>query len=542
MKHLLLGDEAIAQGAIDAGLSGVYAYPGTPSTEVTEFIQLYESRKSKDANRKDEAPIFCQWATNEKTAMEAALGMSYMGKRALVCMKHVGMNVCADAFMNAAITGVNGGLVVLAADDPSMHSSQNEQDSRFYAKFAMIPCFEPSNQQEAYDMTQAAFSLSEELKTPILLRVTTRMAHSRAVVETMDKKPEQNEMSLPENVQHFILLPAYARKNYAELVANQTVFTECSNHSPYNTYARGKNPKKAILTTGIAYNYLMENLEDKEQYSVLKVSQYPLPSAWIRQMVEDGAEEILVIEEGQPVVEEMIKGMVPSTVKVTGRLTGALPRMGELTPDSVRRALGMDALPTFEKDDTVVNRPPALCNGCGHRDVYAALNEVAREYESPRIFGDIGCYTLGALSPFHALHATVEMGASITMAKGAADAGQYPAFAIIGDSTFTHSGMTGLLDCVNSKANVVVLISDNLTTGMTGGQDSAGTGRLEQICYGLGVEPEHVRVVVPLPKNMEEIKQVLREEVSYKGVSVVICRRECMQTLKRHLKAAKAGA
>jgi indolepyruvate ferredoxin oxidoreductase alpha subunit len=239
------------------------------------------------------------------------------------------------------------------------------------------------------------------------------------------------------------------------------------------------------------------------------------------------------------VVEELLHGLVPSDVRIKGRLTGDLPRMGELSPDSVRQAIGLEPLPVREKEPLVAGRPPALCQGCGHRDMYAALNEVAREYASPRIFGDIGCYTLGALSPFHALHATVEMGASVTMAKGAADAGQHPSIAVIGDSTFTHSGMTGLLDCVNSNADVVVLISDNLTTGMTGGQDSAGTGRLEQICYGLGVEKEHVRVVVPLPKNMEEIKQVLREEIDYHGTSVVIARRECIQTLKRHLKAAK---
>ena len=540
MKHLLLGDEAIAQGAIDAGLSGVYAYPGTPSTEITEYIQLCEKRKGDEAKGK----IFCQWATNEKTAMEGALGMSYMGKRALVCMKHVGMNVCADAFMNAAITGVNGGLVVVAADDPSMHSSQNEQDSRFYAKFAMIPCLEPSNQQEAYDMMHYAFDLSESLRTPVLFRVTTRMAHSRAVVETMDTPREQNVLSAPENTNHFILLPAFARKNYAELVEAQTDFVQTSEESLYNTYTKGTQPQKVIVTTGIAYNYLMEargeRLEARGE-SILKITQYPLPKALIDQMVADGAEEILVMEEGQPVVEELLRGMVPSSVAVKGRLTGDLPRMGELTPDCVAQALVGDQLPAPECQipEIVVGRPPALCQGCGHRDMYAALNEVAAEHEGSKIFGDIGCYTLGALSPFHAIHACVEMGASITMAKGAADAGQFPSFAVIGDSTFTHSGMTGLLDCVNSKANVVVLISDNLTTGMTGGQDSAGTGRLEAICLGLGVEPEHVRVVVPLPKNMEEIKQVLREEVAYNGTSVVIARRECIQTLKRHLKAKK---
>ena len=546
MKHLLLGDEAIAQGAIDAGLSGVYAYPGTPSTEITEYIQLSEKRKGDEAKDK----IFCQWATNEKTAMEGALGMSYMGKRALVCMKHVGMNVCADAFMNAAITGVNGGLVVVAADDPSMHSSQNEQDSRFYAKFAMIPCLEPSNQQEAYDMMHYAFDLSESLRTPILLRVTTRMAHSRAVVETMDTPREQNELSALENTNHFILLPAFARKNYAELVEAQADFVQTSEESQYNQYTKGSNPKKTIVTTGIAYNYLMEAIGEasnthyplsNSEASILKITQYPLPKALIDQMVADGAEEILVMEEGQPVVEELLRGMVPSSVAVKGRLTGDLPRMGELTPDSVALALSNSEASNspLPIPELVVGRPPALCQGCGHRDMYAALNEVAREHENAKIFGDIGCYTLGALSPFHAIHACVEMGASITMAKGAADAGQFPSFAVIGDSTFTHSGMTGLLDCVNSKANVVVLISDNLTTGMTGGQDSAGTGRLEAICEGLGVEKEHVRVVVPLPKNMEEIKQVLREEVAYNGTSVVIARRECIQTLKRHLKAKK---
>ena len=567
MKYLLLGDEAIAQGAIDAGLSGVYAYPGTPSTEITEYIQ-----KTRVGNRESgiNGNIFCQWATNEKTAMEGALGMSYMGKRALVCMKHVGMNVCADAFMNAAITGVNGGLVVVAADDPSMHSSQNEQDSRFYAKFAMIPCLEPSNQQEAYDMMHYAFDLSESLRTPILLRVTTRMAHSRAVVETMDTPREQNPLSAPENTNHFILLPAFARKNYAELVEAQADFVQTSEESQYNQYTKGTQPQKAIVTTGIAYNYLMEALQHDTilhhttpHYTILKITQYPLPKALIDQMVADGAEEILVMEEGQPVVEELLRGMVPSSVAVKGRLTGDLPRMGELTPDSVALSLSPHSLiasgvpeksadfwgalsPNSEASNSplsipelVVGRPPALCQGCGHRDMYAALNEVAREHENAKIFGDIGCYTLGALSPFHAIHACVEMGASITMAKGAADAGQFPSFAVIGDSTFTHSGMTGLLDCVNSKANVVVLISDNLTTGMTGGQDSAGTGRLEAICEGLGVEKEHVRVVVPLPKNMEEIKQVLREEVAYNGTSVVIARRECIQTLKRHLKAKK---
>ena len=512
MKKLLLGDEAIAQGAIDAGLSGVYAYPGTPSTEITEFIQLHESKRGADA-----APIFCRWCVNEKTAMEGALGMSYMGKRAMVCMKHVGLNVAADAFVNSAMTGVNGGLVVVAADDPSMHSSQ----------------------QEAYEMIGKAFDMSESCRLPVLMRITTRMAHSRAVVDITESPRRQNEKRFPEDVRSWILLPAFARRRYARLVEQQSELVRLSESSSHNSYRRGEEPSRAVVACGIAYNYLKENCPEGCKSSVLKISQYPLPEALIGQMVADGAEEIIVMEEGQPVVEEMMRGLVPSTVAVKGRLTGELPRMGELTPDSVRKALGMEALPSREADDLIVPRPPALCVGCGHRDMYTALNQVAAEYKDARIFGDIGCYTLGALSPFHAIHACVEMGSSVTMAKGAADAGQWPSVAVIGDSTFTHSGITGLLDCVNSRSNVVIVISDNLTTGMTGGQDSAGTGRLEDICRGVGVDPAHVRVVVPLPKNMEQIKSVLREEFEYDGVSVVIPRRECIQTLKRHAKQQK---
>lgn len=530
-KRLLLGDEALALGALNAGLSGGYAYPGTPSTEILEYIQA--SPLTRERN------IHSHWSSNEKTAVEEALGMSFCGKRAIVAMKHVGMNVAADGFVNSAMTGANGGLLVVAADDPSMHSSQNEQDSRFYGKFAMMPVFEPSSQQEAYEMIGKAFDMSESCRLPVLMRITTRMAHSRAVVDITESPRRQNEKRFPEDVRSWILLPAFARRRYARLVEQQSELVRLSESSSHNSYRRGEEPSRAVVACGIAYNYLKENCPEGCKSSVLKISQYPLPEALIGQMVADGAEEIIVMEEGQPVVEEMMRGLVPSTVAVKGRLTGELPRMGELTPDSVRKALGMEALPSREADDLIVPRPPALCVGCGHRDMYTALNQVAAEYKDARIFGDIGCYTLGALSPFHAIHACVEMGSSVTMAKGAADAGQWPSVAVIGDSTFTHSGITGLLDCVNSRSNVVIVISDNLTTGMTGGQDSAGTGRLEDICRGVGVDPAHVRVVVPLPKNMEQIKSVLREEFEYDGVSVVIPRRECIQTLKRHAKQQK---
>ena len=524
MKKLLLGDEAIALGAINAGLSGVYAYPGTPSTEITEFIQNNPLARERG--------VHSRWCTNEKTAMEAALGMSYAGKRALVCMKHVGMNVCADAFVNSAITGVKGGLVVLAADDPSMHSSQNEQDSRFYAKFALVPCFEPSNQQEAYDMMTSAFELSEKLQEPVVLRVVTRLAHSRAGVEVTEPVAEK---PLSPSTDAWVLLPGIARKKYVALLEKQAAMKQASEESRYNR-VEPLASKLGILACGIAYNYVKEAVG--EEANLVKISQYPLPEDKIKKLAAE-CDALMVIEDGQPVVEEMVKGLLGAGYPVKGRLTGDLPRTGELTPDSVAKALGKEAGAVWAPAKNMAARPPQLCQGCGHRDVYTALNQVLAEYPDHRVFGDIGCYTLGALPPFKSLSSCVDMGASITMAKGAADAGLFPAVAIIGDSTFTHSGMTGLLDAVNDKANITVVISDNLTTGMTGGQDSAGTNKFEAICLGLGVEPEHVRVVVPLPKNMPEITQVIKEEIEYKGVSVIIPRRECIQTFARHARAKK---
>lgn len=528
-KHLLLGDEAVALGAIHAGLSGVYAYPGTPSTEITEFIQGHPLAAERNIHR--------QWSTNEKTAMEAALGMSYMGKRAMVCMKHVGMNVAADAFVNSAMTGTNGGLIVVAADDPSMHSSQNEQDSRFYGKFAMIPVFEPSSQQEAYDMMGYAFDYSERHKVPVLMRLVTRMAHSRAVVTTGEVR-EPNPMSFPSNPGDWVLMPIVARKRNETLIAQQADFLADAENSIYNRYTDGPNHSLGVIACGIAYNYLMEHFKDGCPFPVLKVSQYPLPVALVRRMAAS-CDTLLVLEDGQPVVEEMIRGVLDNGKTIKGRLTGEVPRTGELTPDNIIAALGLKDEEVYPPSELVVPRPPALCKGCGHRDMYAALNEVLREYENSRVFSDIGCYTLGFLPPYRAIHSVVDMGASITMAKGAADAGQFPSVAVIGDSTFTHSGMTGLLDAVNENSNITIVISDNLTTGMTGGQDSAGTGRLEQICQGIGVAPEHIRVVVPLPKNMEEMKNIIREEIEYRGVSVIIPRRECIQTARRHSKQKK---
>ncbi|MGC9375339.1 MAG: indolepyruvate ferredoxin oxidoreductase, partial [Bacteroidales bacterium] len=293
-KLLLLGDEAIAQGALDGGLSGIYAYPGTPSTEITEYVQA--SKYAQENN------IHSTWSANEKTAMEAAIGMSYAGKRAMVCMKHVGLNVAADAFVNSAITGVNGGLIVVAADDPSMHSSQNEQDSRFYGKFAMIPILEPASQQEAYEMAYHGFELSEKYKLPVLLRIPTRLAHSRAGVQTLAKKA-QNNNSLPSDLRQFVLLPAIAKKNYKKLIGTQAGIEVASEESAFNQYIEGKDQSLGIITTGIAYNYLMENFQDKElSHPVLKIGQYPIPRKQVMKIVNE-CKKVLVIEEGYPIVE-----------------------------------------------------------------------------------------------------------------------------------------------------------------------------------------------------------------------------------------------
>lgn len=530
-KLLVLGIEAVAQGAIDGGISGFFAYPGTPSTEAMEYVQA-----SKQAA---ELGIARRWAANEKTAMEAALGMSYTGKRAIVAFKHVGLNVAADAFMNAAITGVNGGLVVLSADDPSMHSSQNEQDSRFYAKFAMIPVLEPSNQQEAYDMAYMGFELSEKLNVPVLLRITTRLAHSRAGVQRKEVL-KQREIKLPENPRQFILLPAIARVNYKQLLANQALMEQKAEESTFNQMIKGKDTKLGIIAAGIVYNYLMENVDaDNNPYHILKLSQYPLPEKQIRELYET-CDELLILEDGYPVVEEQVRGFLNLGKPVHGRLDGTLPRDGELNPALVAKALGMETYDGLPVPELVAGRPPQLCVGCGHSDVYDFLNAAMEKYGKGRVFADIGCYTLGALPPHTAIDTCVDMGASITMAKGAADAGLVPAVAIIGDSTFTHSGMTGLLDAVNDKSPITVIISDNSTAGMTGGQTSSAFERIIEICKGIGVEPDHLHALVPIKKNHEANLAILEKELEYDGVSVIVAQRECIQTFARRKKQERA--
>jgi len=553
-KLLLLGDEAIAQGAIDAGLSGIYAYPGTPSTEITEYVQ--HSKLAKERG------IHSTWSTNEKTAMEAALGMSYSGKRAMVCMKHVGLNVAADPFINSAITGANGGLIVVTADDPSMHSSQNEQDSRFYGQFAMVPILEPSNQQEAYEMAYHGFALSEKYSVPVLLRLTTRLAHSRSGVKRLPLR-DQNPLQMPIDLRQYVLLPSIAKKRYKMLLGLQKDFLRESEESKWNKHLsfplRTSNGESiGIIACGIGYNYLMENLasesdilgevrDETGRIPVLKIGQYPVPKSLIARFVNE-CDRVLVLEDGYPFVESALKGIIGIGVKVSGKLDGTLPRDGELNPNIVGKALNLvspergrqlgigNGEQIREIPEVVVTRPPVFCAGCPHIDSFLALEEAMKGYSTGRVFSDIGCYTLAALPPHECINSCVDMGASIPMAKGAADAGLVPAVAVIGDSTFAHSGITGLLDAVCEDSPITVMILDNYVTGMTGGQPTSASGRIRDICTGIGVKPEHVRIITPLKKYHKENVKIIKEEIAYEGVSVIIPERECIQTVKESKK------
>jgi len=522
-REMLLGDDAVGLGAIDAGLSGVYGYPGTPSTEIFEFIE----RRTKKAG-----DVHAFWSTNEKVAYEEALGMSWAGKRALVCMKHVGLNVAADAFMNSAITGINGGLVLAIADDPGMHSSQNEQDSRHYAQFALIPCLEPCNQQECYDMTRQAFEMSEELGLPVMVRMVTRLAHSRAGVETRERRP-QNELRPDKEIQRWTLLPSNARVQYKHLTEKQPELLRHAEDSPYNVLELAG--RKGVIVCGIAANYLYENLNGNDDLSILSIRHYPIPAEKIRRLVEH-VDELLILEDGYPLVENTVRGLFGlAGVQVKGAMTGEVPRTGELDPDIVREALGLPARESAHLPSAgLASRPPALCKGCPHTDTFKALNEALSEFENPQVFSDIGCYTLAALPPLEAIHSCVAMGASVGMAAGAAHAGYTPAVAAIGDSTFSHGGITPLLSAVQQGVNLNLVVLDNSTVGMTGTQRSMSTGdTLDQIILGTGIQEEHMRVIEPTPKNHADNVGVMREELAFEGPSVIVARRTCIEAIKR---------
>jgi indolepyruvate ferredoxin oxidoreductase alpha subunit len=527
-RELLLGDEALALGAIHAGISGAYAYPGTPSTEILEYII-----------KQNDPTISARWAVNEKTSYEEALGVSYAGKRVLVSMKHVGLNVAADPFMNSAVTGVKGGLVVVVADDPGMHSSQNEQDSRYYAKFGLIPCLEPATQQHAYDMVRDAFDLSEALSLPVMIRVVTRLAHSRAAVVTREPRP-QNDLD-PSSGTNWVLLPVNARKGYQVLVDKQPGVIERLDSLETVRRAGAESGKTGLIATGIAGNYVRECFGGEDDLPpTLFVTGYPMPEPVVDAFLDD-VEEVIAIEDGYPLVEEMLRGLPSKNrMPVHGRLDGTLPRTGELNPDLVAAALSDSGIDAPGGDFPLAPRPPALCSGCPHIVTYEVLNQVLAEMDGSRVFSDIGCYTLGALPPYNSIHSCVDMGASITMAIGAARAGLRPAIAVIGDSTFMHSGMTGLIDAINEDTPVTVIIVDNSTVGMTGGQPTAATGdKLYDIVKGLGVPDEHVVRLDPVPKKRDQIAKAMEKAFAHEGLSVLIPERACIQEVKRIAKAKR---
>ncbi len=527
-----LGDDAVALGAVHAGISGVYGYPGTPSTEIFEAVRRFDEKKA----------VHAAWSTNEKAGYEEALGMSYAGKRALVVMKHVGLNVAADAFMNSAITGVNGGLVLAVADDPGMHSSQNEQDSRYFAFFAMVPVLEPGNQQEAYDMAREAFDLSEKLNVPVMLRLVTRLAHSRANILVEEEGTQPKKLNPSRDTKKWTLLPGNARVNYARLTQNQPEFEAESEKSPYNELKIVPKAEYGIITSGIAGNYVLEALgENLERYSTLTIKQYPVPITKLKKLV-DNVYQILVVEDGYPFIEQHLNGFLGlGGKKVRGKLTGELPRTGELNPDLVRKGLGLDVHASLPPSENLAMRPPQLCSGCPHDHTFAALREAMAGSSQGTVFGDIGCYTLAALPPHSTIQTCVDMGASISMGVGASHAGLRPVVSAIGDSTFTHSGMTPLLDAANENTPMTVLILDNSTVAMTGGQKSSATGdSIFQLINGMGVHKNHVVEMEPLPKNHAENVAILKNELAYEGLSVIVSARECLETIKKTKKKGKA--
>jgi len=533
---ILLGDEAVARAAIDAGITAAYAYPGTPSTEIYQSIAEHAKAEG--------LPIRGFWSANEKVALEEAVGVSYAGCRALVSMKHVGLNVAADPFMNLAISGVHGGLVIVVADDPSMHSSQNEQDSRYFADFAMVPCLEPASQQECYDMTRAAFELSERMQIPVLLRLVTRLAHSRSQVQLAPAR-RPNALNYVADPSRFTLIPANARRAYVDLIGKQAALTSYSEQHAYNTLMLREGRRRGMLVSGMAWSYLQEALGDKlADYHLLRVATYPLPLKKIRRLM-DQSTELFVVEEGYPLIERFISALgLMQELPIRGKLSGDLPRTGELSQDLIKPCFGLSVAPTLQLEglaQVLVGRPPQLCDKCPHSDAYIAIKEVLAELGTGvRVMGDIGCYTLGYLEPHQAIHACLCMGASIGMAIGAAHAGVKPSLCVIGDGTFTHSGMAPLMDAARENTNIKVFILDNSIVAMTGGQPTMVTDdEVVNLVAGLGVPRAHIRIVEPTAHKKHQTVATIREELAYDGLSVIVSRRACV-TYAKEIKEIKS--
>ena len=518
MKELMLGNEAIARGAYEAGVRVVYSYPRTPSTEITENAVRYDG-------------VYAEWAPNEKVALEVALGASISGGRALCCMKHVGLNVAADPLFTAAYTGVNAGLVLVVADDPGMHSSQNEQDSRFYARSAHVPMLEPSDSQECKDMLARAYALSEQYDTPVLLRVTTRIAHARSLV-SLSEPQEVPLRDYVKDMRKYVMMPGNAKGRHVVVEAREKrLMEDCNGFSDLNRVEMNSK-KLGVVCSGAAYDYVKEALPEA---SVLKLGMvYPLPKALITDFASK-VEELIVVEDMEPFFEDAIKSWgIPCHGKEQTGLQGELFVRKLSTLFANAPAAGPQETPG------VPPRPPVLCPGCPHRAVFYVLHKL-----KAHVSADIGCYTLGAMKPLDAADSVVCMGASIGIAHGAEKARgssfARDTVAVIGDSTFMHSGMTGLVNAVYNEGTGTVLVLDNSTTGMTGHQDNPLTGRnlrgeiaprvdLVKLCEAIGIR--RVRVVDPF--ELKELETILKEEMAAEELSVVIARRPCalLKTVK----------
>ncbi|WP_372994976.1 indolepyruvate ferredoxin oxidoreductase subunit alpha [Lutispora sp.] len=457
MRRLMSGNEAIARGAYEAGVTVAAAYPGTPSTEILENIIEYKDY------------IYSEWAPNEKVATEVAIGASIGGARSLAAMKHVGVNVAADPIFTYAYLGVNGGFVLVTADDPSMHSSQNEQDNRYYAKFAKMAMIEPSDSQECKDFMKEAYRVSEEYDTPVLFRVTTRICHSKSIVE-LGEREEVSFKPYVKNIPKYVAAPANAKLAHARVEKRLEALEEYSNKSPLNKIEYN-NKKIGIISSGVAYQYAKEIFGEDASY--LKIGfTYPLPMNLIKEFSQN-VEELYVIEELEPYMEEQIKA---AGIKCTGK--ELIPRLYELNPEIIANALLDKVYETKKLDVNPVPRPPVLCPGCPHRGFFYTISKKKNRV----VTGDIGCYTLGASQPLEALDTCICMGAGFSAGMGISKAFEVSGrpgkvFGVVGDSTFFHSGITGAIDIVYNKGNMVPVVLDNRITGMTGHQENPGTGK-----------------------------------------------------------------
>ncbi len=512
MKKLLLGNAAVARGAYEAGVGVVASYPGTPSTEITEEIVKYDS-------------IYAEWSPNEKVAGEVAIGASIAGARAMSCMKHVGLNVMADPVFTVSYTGVNGGLVFCVADDPGMHSSQNEQDSRHYAAASKIMMLEPADSSECKEFTKAAFDFSEQFDTPVFIRLSTRVSHSQSMVELCE--PEDVELKPYEkNIGKFVMMPANAVRRHVVVEDRIKALTEFAETTELNKIEENGS-KIGVVTAGIAYMYAKEALGDKVDYLKLGMV-YPMPVKKILDFTKK-YDKVYVVEELDPVIENHLKSL---GINCIGKEVFTL--LGEYTPAMIKEAILKEAAPEAATiDETIPVRPPVMCAGCPHRGTFYVLKKLGLV-----VSGDIGCYTLGAVAPLQSVDTTICMGASVSAAHGMAKARgaefNKKLVSVIGDSTFMHSGITGLIDIVYNKGNNTVIILDNSITGMTGHQDNPTTGKtirgeetkqvdLLKLCSAVGID----HVVVADPFDVKNFEKVVKEEVNRDEPSVIIAQRPC---------------